>query len=63
MLAGMAEATDGEVNPWRRFAVCNSHRFATQGGHYVLALKIPSVDKSPVHLSPHKGELYVTVRN
>ena len=34
-----------------------------QGSDYVLALKVPFVDKSAVDLSRHNGELYVTVGN
>ncbi|TMD70093.1 MAG: ArsA family ATPase [Chloroflexi bacterium] len=63
MLARMAQAIYGEEDPSRRFATSNAQRIDKQGSDYVLALKVPFVDKSAVDLSRHNGELYVTVGN
>ncbi len=63
MLARMAQAIYGEDDPARRFATSNAQRIDKQGSDYVLALKVPFVDKSAVDLSRHNGELYVTVGN
>jgi arsenite-transporting ATPase len=63
MLARMAQAIYGEDDPARRFATANSQRIDKDGTDYVLALKVPFVDRSAVDLSRHNGELYVTVGN
>ena len=63
MLARMAQAIYGEDDPARRFATSNSQRIDKDGTDYVLALKVPFVDRSAVDLSRHNGELYVTVGN
>ena len=63
MLLRMAEAIYGEDDPARHFAVSNPQRIDKDGADYVLALKVPFVDKSAVDLSRHDGELFVTVGN
>ena len=63
MLSHMAEAIYGEEDPAQRFATSNPQRIDKDGNDYVLALKVPFVDKSAVDLSRHDGELYVTVGN
>jgi arsenite-transporting ATPase len=63
MLARMAQEIYGEDDPARRFATANSQRIDKDGTDYVLALKVPFVDRSAVDLSRHNGELYVTVGN
>ena len=63
MLARMAQAIYGDEDPSRRFATSNPQRIDKEGSDYVLALKVPFVDKSAVDLSRHNGDLYVTVGN
>src|SRR5947209_12188427 len=63
MLGRMAEAIYGEDDPSRRFATSNPQRIDKDGADYVLALKVPFVDKAAVDLSRHNGELFVTVGN
>ena len=59
----MASAIYGDKDPATRFATSNTQRIDKDGTDYVLALKVPFVDKSAVDLSRHNGELYVTVGN
>ena len=63
MLARMADAVYGDQDPAQRFATSNPQRIDKDGADYVLALKVPFVDRSAVDLSRHDGELYVTVGN
>ena len=63
LLARMAQAIYGDEDPSRRFATSNPQRIDKEGSDYVLALKVPFVDKSGVDLSRHNGDLYVTVGN
>ncbi len=63
MLSLMARAIYGDEDPAQRFATSNPQRIEKDGSDYVLALKVPFVDKSAVDLSRHDGELYVTVGN
>jgi arsenite-transporting ATPase len=63
MLSRMAQEIYGEEDPAKHFAVANPQRIDKDGSDYVLALKVPFVDKSAVELSRHDGELYVTVGN
>jgi arsenite-transporting ATPase len=63
MLARMAEAIYGDKDPATRFATSNPQRIDKDGSDYVLALKVPFVDRSDVDLSRHDGELFVTVGN
>src|SRR5881296_2462202 len=57
MLARMAQAIYGDEDPSRRFATSNPQRIDKEGSDYVLALKVPFVDKSAVDLSRHNGDL------
>ncbi len=63
MLSLMARAIYGDEDPAQRFATSNPQRIDKDGSDYVLALKVPFVDKSAIDLSRHDGELYVTVGN
>jgi arsenite/tail-anchored protein-transporting ATPase len=63
MLSRMAHVIYGEEDPAQRFATSNPQRIDKDGSDYVLALKVPFVDKSDVDLSRHDGELFVTVGN
>ena len=63
MLARMAQAIYGEQDPAQRFATSNPQRIDKEGTDYVLALKVPFVDRQAVDLSRHDGELFVTVGN
>jgi arsenite-transporting ATPase len=63
MLLRMARETYGDRDPAEHFAHTNPQRIDKDGNDYVLALKVPFVDRSAVDLSRHNGELYVTVGN
>jgi arsenite/tail-anchored protein-transporting ATPase len=63
MLSRMARAIYGEDDPARHFVTTNAQRIDKEGADYVLALKVPFVDRSAVDLSRHNGELYVTIGN
>ncbi len=63
MLARMAEAVYGDRDPAQRFTIVNPQRIEKDGSDYVLAIKVPFVDRSAVDLNRHDGELYVTVGN
>ena len=63
MLARMAREIYGEKDPATRFATSNPQRIDKEGTDYVLAVKVPFVDRSAVDLSRHDGELFVTVGN
>ena len=63
MLARMADALYGDQDPAQRFATSNPQRIDKDGTDYVLAVKVPFIDRSAVDLSRHDGELYVTVGN
>jgi arsenite-transporting ATPase len=63
MLKRMAAATYGDRDPAERFVTTSPQRIEKNGTDYVLALKVPFVDRSAVDLSRHNGELYVTVGN
>jgi arsenite-transporting ATPase len=63
MLKRMAVATYGDRDPSDRFVTTSPQRIAKDGSDYVLALKVPFVDRDDVDLSRHNGELYVTVGN
>jgi arsenite-transporting ATPase len=63
MLLRMAAATYGERDPSERFVTSSPQRISKDGTDYVLALKVPFVDRQDVDLSRHNGELFVTVGN
>src|SRR5579859_6314061 len=60
MLVRMAGATYGDLDPADRFVTKSPQRIEKSGNDYVLALKVPFVDRSEVDLSRHNGELFVT---
>jgi len=63
MLGRMAQAIYADEDPARRFATTNAQRIDKDGGDFVLALKVPFVERSAIDLSRHNGDLYVTVGN
>jgi arsenite/tail-anchored protein-transporting ATPase len=63
MLTLMANTIYGEQDPAQHFVSANTQRIDKDGSDYVLALKVPFVDRSTVDLNRHDGELYVTVGN
>ena len=63
MLLRMAEAIYLDRDPADRFYRGTSQRVQKLEGEYVLALKVPFVDRGDVELARHDGELFVTVGN
>jgi arsenite/tail-anchored protein-transporting ATPase len=63
MLTRMAAATYNDLDPAERFVTNSPQRIEKKGEDYVLALKVPFVDRDDVDLSRHNGELFVTVGN
>lgn len=63
MLGRMADATYGELDPSRRFYEGSVQRVDKVGSEYVLALKVPFVERGEIDLARHEGELYVTIGN
>jgi arsenite-transporting ATPase len=63
MLMKMAGAIYGEQDPAEHFMSISPQRIEKDGSDYVLALRVPFVDRTSVDLSRHNGELYVTVGN
>src|SRR5262249_45348242 len=63
MLLRMAEGIYGGGDPSDRFYNGTSQRVQRLGGEYVLALKVPFVERGDVQLARHDGELFVTVGN
>ncbi len=61
MLGRMADAIYGDRDPVEKFYVGTTQRIDKVGGEYVLALKLPFVERSDIDLARHEGELYVTV--
>jgi arsenite-transporting ATPase len=61
MLSQMASALYGDRDPADRFYEGSSQRVQKIGGDYVLALKVPFVERSDIDLSRSDGELIVTV--
>jgi arsenite-transporting ATPase len=61
MLARMAKALYGQRDPAEFFYRGTSQRVQKDGDGYVLALKVPFVEKNDIELSRHDGELFVTV--
>jgi len=61
MLLRMAEAIYLDRDPADRFYHGTSQRVQKVDGEYVLALKVPFVDRREVQLTRHDGELFVTV--
>jgi arsenite/tail-anchored protein-transporting ATPase len=63
MLLRMAEAVYGDRDPMDHFYRGTSQRVQKVGSEYVLALKVPFVQRSDVTLTRQDGELFVTVGN
>ena len=63
MLSRMADAIYGQKDPSERFYEGSSQRVDKVGSEYVLALKIPFVEKGDIDLSRQDSELYVTLGN
>ena len=63
MLLRMAEAIYLDRDPADRFYRGTSQRVQKLDGEYVLALKVPFVERGDVELARHDGELFVTVGN
>jgi arsenite-transporting ATPase len=63
MLLRMAEAIYLDRDPADRFYRGTSQRVQKLEGEYVLALKVPFVERGDVELARHDGELFVTVGN
>jgi arsenite-transporting ATPase len=63
MLLRMAEAIYLDRDPSEHFYQGASQRVQKQGSEYVLALKVPFVERGDVELARHDGELFVTIGN
>jgi arsenite-transporting ATPase len=63
MLLRMAEAIYCDRDPADHFYRGTSQRVQKLNGEYVLALKVPFVQRGEVELARHDGELFVTVGN
>ena len=63
MLLKMARAVYGDKDPSERMYEGSPQRIDKVGQEYVLALKLPFVDRREVDLARHDGELLVTVGN
>jgi arsenite-transporting ATPase len=61
MLLRMAEVLYGDRNPAEHFFRGTSQRVERAGSEYVLALKLPFVERGQVSLARHDGDLFVTV--
>ncbi len=61
MLLRMARAVYGDRDPAATFYRGTSQRVQKVDGEYVLALKVPFVQRGEVELTRHDGELFVTV--
>jgi arsenite/tail-anchored protein-transporting ATPase len=63
MLLRMAKATYGDKDPSAHFLTGNPQRIDKEGEDYILALKVPFVDKTEVSLTRRNDSLYVSVGN
>jgi arsenite-transporting ATPase len=63
MLLRMAESIYADRDPAGHFFEGTTQRVQKVGGDYVLALKVPFVQRGDVHLARQDGELFVTVGN
>jgi arsenite/tail-anchored protein-transporting ATPase len=63
MLLRMAEAIYLDSDPSDRLYNGTSQRVQKLGGEYVLALKVPFVERGDIELARHDGELFVTIGN
>ena len=63
MLGRMAQSIYGDTDPTRHLYVGSPQRIEKVGSEYVLALKLPFMEKSDIDLSRHDGELSIKVGN
>ena len=63
MLGRMAQSIYGETDPTQHLYVGSPQRIEKVGSEYVLALKLPFMEKSDIDLSRHDGELSIKVGN
>ena len=63
MLSRMADSIYADTDPTRHLYVGSPQRIEKVGGEYVLALKLPFMEKSDIDLSRHDGELSIKVGN
>ena len=63
MLTKMAKAIYGDIDPADRLYLGSPQRVEKSGAEYILALKIPFLDKADIDLARQDGELLVTVGN
>jgi arsenite-transporting ATPase len=63
MLGRMADAIYGDTDPTQKLYLGNPQRIEKVGSEYVLALKLPFMEKSDIDLSRHDGELSIKVGN
>jgi len=61
MLGRMADSIYGDTDPAQRLFLGSPQRIEKIGGEYVLALKLPFMEKSDIDLSRHDGELSIKV--
>jgi arsenite/tail-anchored protein-transporting ATPase len=61
MLSRMADSIYADTDPSRRLYLGSPQRIEKIGSEYVLALKLPFMEKSDIDLSRHDGELSITV--
>src|SRR2546430_4030642 len=60
MLQRMADVTYGDQDPAARFVTASPQRIEKSGTEYVLSLKVPFVDRSPVALPRPNRDLHLT---
>jgi arsenite-transporting ATPase len=63
MLKRMADSIYADTDPSQRLYVGSPQRIEKVGSEYVLALKLPFMEKSDIDLSRHDGELSIKVGN
>ena len=61
MLQRMAEAIYAGEDPAERLYSETPQRIQKVGAEYLLALKLPFVERSDIVLAQHDGELFVTI--
>jgi arsenite-transporting ATPase len=63
MLSRMADSIYADTDPSQRLYVGSPQRIEKVGSEYVLALKLPFMEKSDIDLARHDGELSIKVGN
>ena len=63
MLGRMSEAIYGHLDPAVRFYEGSPQRVEKAGSEYLLALKLPFVERGDIELAREESELYVTIGN